>query len=60
MIDVMNLIFGAGEETQEFWVTILLYNTSQYYNFPYEELKKHKVNLNALFFALTYVFGISV
>lgn len=56
--DFINLVFGAGMETTEFWQNILITYVSQYYIFGYEELVAYNVNLNALFMAFTYHSGI--
>ena len=58
--DYINLIFGAGEETSDFWASVLLPYTSQYYNFPLDELQKSTKYLNALFFAFVYHFGLKI
>jgi hypothetical protein len=50
----MNLIFGAGEETEEFWNSVLLPLASNYYTFSLNELFAYKPNLNALYFAFVH------
>jgi hypothetical protein len=40
IIDYLNLVFGAGDETVDFWNSVLLPYVSQYYNYPLEELQK--------------------
>jgi hypothetical protein len=51
VIDYMNLVFGAGEETTDFWNTVLLPYASSYFNYPVEDLMRAPKYLNALFFA---------
>jgi len=60
VIDYMNLIFGAGEETTDFWNTVLLPYTSSYYGYPLDDLMRAPKYLNALFFAFTRHFGIKM
>lgn len=60
IVDYINLVFGAGEETDEFWNTVLLPYASQYFNFPFEELQKANRYLNALFFAFISQIGIKI
>ena len=40
IVDFINLIFGAGKETTEFWENVLLPYTASYFSFPFEELMK--------------------
>ena len=60
IVDFINLVFGSGEETNDFWNNILLPYTSTYYNFSYDELQKSTKYLNALFFAFIYHYGIKI
>jgi hypothetical protein len=53
VVDYMNLVFGAGAETEDFWTTVLLPYASQY-------LMRSTRYLNALFFAFTTHFGIKI
>ena len=58
IIDYMNLVFGSGDETNDFWATVLLTYASQYYSDPMDDLNRASNYLNALFFAFTTHFGI--
>lgn len=60
IIDYMNLVFGTGDETNDFWNTVLLQYASAYYNFSYDELQRAPRYLNALFFAFTKHFGLKI
>eukprot|EP00351_Strombidinopsis_sp_SopsisLIS2011_P002444 CAMPEP_0116871726 /NCGR_PEP_ID=MMETSP0463-20121206/2210_1 /TAXON_ID=181622 /ORGANISM="Strombidinopsis sp, Strain SopsisLIS2011" /LENGTH=73 /DNA_ID=CAMNT_0004510703 /DNA_START=718 /DNA_END=939 /DNA_ORIENTATION=+ len=60
LTDFMNLVFGASEERDDFWNDILLRETSEYFNYPYEDLTKHEMKLNALYFAVIDVTGLKV
>lgn len=60
IVDYMNLVFGSGEETGDFWNTVLLPYVSQYYGYNFDELKRSTKYLNALFFAFTKHFGIKI
>ncbi len=60
IIDFMNLVFGDGQETEEFWNTILLPYVSQYYNYPMDDLLRAPKHLNALFFAFSSHFGLRI
>lgn len=59
IIDYMNLIFGIGQETDDFWDQILFPYASAYFNYPYEELVK-PTNLNGLYFSFIYLFGLKM
>ena len=52
IIDFMNLVFGVGEETRQFWEEVLLPEVSAHYGFSLGELYKFERNLNALYFSL--------
>ncbi len=60
IVDFINLVFGAGKETNEFWENVLLPYTASYYSFPFEELVKQTRNLNAIFFAFITHTGIKI
>ena len=60
IVDFINLIFGAGKETTEFWENILLPYTASYFSFSFEELMKQQKNLNAIFFAFINLAGIKI
>ena len=57
IIDFMNMVFGAGDETETFWEEVLFPELYYHYysnisQFDIRELHKFDRNLNALFFAL--------
>lgn len=57
--DFMNLIFGLSQEKKIFWEQILLNEVRDYYiYYPLEELAKHEIRLNALYFALIDLIGL--
>lgn len=60
VVDYMNLVFGAGPETEDFWLTVLLPFVSQYYGYSLDDLMRSTRYLNALFFAFTLHFGIKI
>ena len=60
IVDYMNLIFGAGAETEDFWTTVLLPYVSQYYSYPIDDLMRSTRYLNALYFAFTTHFGLKL
>ena len=60
LIDFLNLVFGNSQDTQDFWDEVIYAEVSAYYNFEYKELKNHKRNLNALYFALVEQLGLEV
>jgi len=53
-------VFGAGDETRDFWQQVLLPYCAQYFAFPQEEIVKHSVNLNAVFFAFLTHAGLRI
>ncbi len=53
IVDYLNLIFGAGDETNDFWNSVLMPYVYQYYNYPLDDLVRAPKYLNALFFAFT-------
>lgn len=57
--DFMNLVFGHSEEKNIFWHEVLLPEVVQYYQYySLEDLKKHDIRLNALYFALLELVGL--
>ena len=60
IVDYMNLVFGVGQETDDFWNTVLLPYASYYFNYPLDDLQRATRYLNALFFAFTAHFGIKI
>ncbi len=60
ILDYMNLVFGTGDETNEFWSNVLTPYVSQYYNYPMDDLLRAPRYLNALFFAFSKGFGLKI
>jgi len=72
IVDMLNLIFGCGEETDYFWDHMLFKQCSEHFGIDeaikYHEyldgkdeiLNKERVNLNALFYAIVYLMGIQI
>ena len=72
IVDMLNLIFGKGDETAYFWDYILFKQCSEqfaldeaikyheYLDGKDEILNKERINLNALFFAVIYNAGIKI
>ena len=61
IIDYMNLVFGKGEETEEFWNSILIPYSAYYFQFPVKDLEEHyrkEYLRNALYFSFIYLFGL--
>ena len=40
IIDYLNLVFGAGQEPEDFWATILLPYMSRYFDYPFEDMQR--------------------
>ena len=38
IIDYMNLVFGAGDETSDFWNSVLFPYVNQYYSYSLDDL----------------------
>jgi hypothetical protein len=53
-IDFINLMFGAGDETDVFWESLLIPRAAQHFNIPISMLSKNEVNLHALLHAVIY------
>ena len=60
IVDYLNLVFGVGQETEDFWNTILLPYASHYFSYPFDDLQRSPKFLNAIFFAFTEHFGLKV
>ncbi len=60
IVDYLNLVFGAGQETEDFWNTILLPYASQYFSYPFDDLQRSPKFLNAIFFGFSEHFGIKI
>eukprot|EP00826_Nyctotherus_ovalis_P056323 TRINITY_DN7580_c0_g1_i3.p1 TRINITY_DN7580_c0_g1~~TRINITY_DN7580_c0_g1_i3.p1 ORF type:complete len:302 (+),score=55.27 TRINITY_DN7580_c0_g1_i3:51-956(+) len=58
--DYMNLAFGSGAETKEFWSQILIPHAAHAFNCDPEKLSKVKPKSNALVYAFAYHFGIEL
>ena len=72
MVDMLNLVFGRGEETDFFWDEMLFKQCSEHFGIDeailYHEyldgkeeiLNRERVNLNALFYAIVHLMGIKI
>lgn len=60
VVDYMNLLFGAGDETTDFWNTVLLPYASSYFSYVLDDLQRAPKYLNALFFSFTKQVGIKM
>lgn len=58
--DFINMVFGQDPDTDEFWEKILFPRTALAFSYPVEKMSKAKINLNALFFAFCYHFGLEL
>lgn len=70
--DVLNLVFGRGEETDYFWdqmlfrecaITFGIREAMQYHNYQdgiEQILNRARVNLTALFFAIVHLLNLSI
>lgn len=57
--DFMNLVFGHSEEQKLYREQVVLPQTAAYYIYlPLEDLMKHEIRLNALYFALIDLIGL--
>ena len=56
----MNLVFGRGQEHDEFFNEVVFAEASVYYNYPINDFKKHQIRLNALYFALTELISMKI
>lgn len=64
LVDMLNLVFGKGEETDYFWDEVLMKQTVKYFKIEEaikfhnlnetveENISRKSLNLNALFFAV--------
>lgn len=72
VVDTLNLIFGRGRETEDFWLEILLPECITYFKIAeakkwhqtsesVEELfDRRKINYNALFYGICSLVGLHV
>ena len=56
--DFMNLVFGQSDETNFFMSQIVRPETANYFHYPLEDLEKHEIRLNALYFSLLELIGL--
>ena len=56
--DFLNLVFGASEETNDFWDKVLIPEVCGYYKIESDEIKHKDVIYNALYFAVMELTGI--
>lgn len=60
LFDYLNLVFGESQEHDEFFRYLVFPETSEYYQFPIEELLSHELRFNALYFALINALGLKL
>lgn len=60
IVDYINLVFGAGEESDYFWEKILTQKASQNFHITAEKIEKTQINLHALLHAINYHCGIQL
>lgn len=60
IIDYLNLVFGAGEESEIFWEEILIKKASSHFSIPVEKLDKAQVNLHALLHSVSFHCGLQL
>lgn len=62
IVDFINLVFGNGDESREFWTQVLVPYTIQYFNLPSDEMFRPPffINYNAIFFSFIYHAGIKI
>jgi len=58
--DFLNMAFGKDQDNEEFWEQIVFPKAAFAFNYPWSELKKAKLNLNAIFFSFAFHFGIEL
>ena len=56
--DFLNLIFGASEETNDFWDKVLIPEMCSYYKIERSEIQHKDVIYNALYFAVMELTGL--
>jgi hypothetical protein len=54
----LNLIFGASEETNDFWDKVLIPEVWSYYKIERSEIQHKDVIYNALYFAVMELTGL--
>ena len=72
LIDMLNLIFGRGDETDYFWDQILIPECSKQFELQQaleycgiqesidDIISRKEINMNALFYAVQYLFGFKI
>jgi tetratricopeptide (TPR) repeat protein len=60
VIDYLNLVFGAGEESEIFWEEILIKKAASHFSISEEKLDKSQVNLHALLHSICFHSGLSL
>ena len=45
LVDFLNLVFGNGAETKEFWTDVLIPETAEYFDYPREEIERKEIRL---------------
>lgn len=60
IIDYLNLVFGAGEESAIFWEEILLKKAAKHFSIPEDKLDKSQINLHALLHSVCFHCGLSI
>ena len=59
-LDFLNLAFGNGTESKEFYRESVYPIIEQYYTYPAERLLKYELNYNALYYSFLFHCGIKV
>jgi len=54
------MAFGQDIDTENLWSRVIIPRTAETFNYPIEKIVKSKINLNALFFAFAYHFGLEL
>ena len=60
IVDYLNLVFGVGEESSDFWESVLIPRAAEKFNYSEKMIKEVELNYNALYFAVIYHTGITV
>eukprot|EP01022_Parablepharisma_sp_SALTPOND_P010992 TRINITY_DN1454_c0_g2_i1.p1 TRINITY_DN1454_c0_g2~~TRINITY_DN1454_c0_g2_i1.p1 ORF type:complete len:1135 (-),score=143.33 TRINITY_DN1454_c0_g2_i1:10055-13459(-) len=58
--DFLNMTFGKDHDTDEFWDRIVFPAAAEAFSYSLSHFQRSKVNLNAVFFAFVYHFGIEL
>jgi len=54
----MNLVFGKGEETEEFWKVVLIPLASRKFIYLEKGFWEVEIHMNALYYAIFYHLGL--